>query len=407
MFYLSFQHGYPELADPSRVYFGTDSHAMGLLVGAALASVWRPGRVNPSINRTSKDLLTATGVLALAGLLAFYLFVGEFTPWLYRGGFLLLALVVALLVVIATHPGTLFGKVLGTQPWRYIGQRSYGLYLWHWPIFAVTRPELDTSLEGIPLLALRLALTFAIAELSYRYLEIPIRRGAVGRLKKRLSNTDPARRAALRMVWIQTITVGTLAAIAFAWISVSLISSAQNSKPAADVVAAIGTEKRVRIDGLAHPAVTGIGDSVMLGARSTLKKFLPGLAVDAAVSRFPGGFLGPMRRYEKKGALSPVVVIHPGTNGTLTESMMRTILNIVKGHPRVVVVNDNMPRSWRDSNNEAIWNVVPEYPNTVIANWRGASKDHPEYFVSDHVHLTKKGAQAYAALIKQALNQSN
>ena len=145
----------------------------------------------------------------------------------------------------------------------------------------------------------------------------------------------------------------------------------------------------------------------MLGARSTLKKVLPGLAVDAAVSRFPGGFLGPMRRYEKKGALSPVVVIHPGTNGTLTESMMRTILNIVATHPRVVVVNNNMPRSWRDSNNDAIWKVVPEYQNTVIANWRGASKDHPEYFVSDHVHLTLKGARAYAALIKQAINASN
>jgi lysophospholipase L1-like esterase len=114
-----------------------------------------------------------------------------------------------------------------------------------------------------------------------------------------------------------------------------------------------------------------------------------------------------MRRYEKNGTLSPVVVIHPGTNGTLTESMMRTILNIVATHPRVVVVNDNMPRSWRDSNNEAIWNVVPEYPNAVIANWRGASKDHPEYFVSDRIHLTKKGAQAYAALIKQAINDTN
>jgi peptidoglycan/LPS O-acetylase OafA/YrhL len=407
MFYLAVQRGYPELADPSRVYFGTDSHAMGLLVGAALASVWRPGRVNASINRTTKDLLTASGVLALLGLLAFYIYVGEFTPWLYRGGFLLLALVVAGLIVAATHPGTIFGKILGTQPWRYIGQRSYGLYLWHWPIFAVTRPEIDTPLEGLPLLALRLILTFAIAELSYRYLEMPIRRGAIGRLTKQLKSTDPTRTLVHRKVWIQSIAVGSLAVIAFTWISVSLISSAQNSKPAADVVAAVGTEKRVRIDGLVRPAVTGIGDSVMLGARSTLKKFLPGLAVDAAVSRFPGGFLGPMRRYETKGTLSPVVVIHPGTNGTLTESMMRAILNIVATHPRVVVVNNNMPRSWRDSNNEAIWNVVPEYPNAVIANWRGASKDHPEYFVSDRIHLTKKGAQAYAALIKQAINDTN
>ena len=407
MFYLSTQHGYPELADPSRLYFGTDSHAMGLLVGAALASVWRPGRVDSEVNRTIKDLLNASGVLALVGLLAFYLYVGEFTPWLYRGGFLLIALVVAGLIVVATHPGTLFGKILGTQPWRYIGQRSYGLYLWHWPIFAVTRPEVDTFIDGIPLLVLRLALTFGIAELSFRYLEMPVRRGAVGRLKKKFLESGPSGAWSTQTMWIKSIAVGTLVVVAFSWLSVSLISSAKNSKPAPDVVAAIGVEKRVRIDGQVRPAVTSIGDSVMLGARSTLKKVLPGLAVDAAVSRFPGGFLGPMRRYEKKGTLSPVVVLHPGTNGTLTESMLRTILNIVATHPRVVVVNNNMPRSWRDSNNDAIWNVVPEYPNTVVANWRGASKDHPEYFVSDHVHLTMKGARAYASLIKQAINASH
>jgi len=252
-----------------------------------------------------------------------------------------------------------------------------------------------------------LALTFGIAELSFRYLEMPVRRGAVGRLKKKFLDSGPSGACSNQTMWIRSIAVGTLVVMAFSWLSVSLISSAKNSEPAPDVVAAIGVEKRVRIDGPVRPAVTGIGDSVMLGARSTLKKFLPGLAVDAAVSRFPGGFLGPMRRYEKQGTLSPVVIIHPGTNGTLSEAMMRTMLNIVATHPRVVVVNNNMPRSWRDSNNDAIWNVAPEYPNTVIANWRGASKDHPEYFVSDHVHLTLKGARAYAELIKQAISASH
>jgi len=399
MLYLSNEHGYPALADPSRVYFGTDSHAMGLLIGAALAAFWRPGRLHATVNRTTRDGLTAIGVLALAALIAFYLFVGEFTPWLYRGGFLALALIVALLIVIASHPGTGFGRALGTQPWRYIGQRSYGLYLWHWPIFAVTRPEIDTSLDGVALLALRLALTFAAAELSYRFLEMPIRRGAIGRLRKRLSRADDPEHKSL--VW-QTVAIGAVSVLILVGTGLALASAARNSRPPADVVAAIGTSSRVRIDGVLNPTVTGVGDSVMLGARATLRKVIPGIAIDAAVSRFPGGFLGPMRRYEHRHALAPIIVLHPGTNGTLTESMLRTMLTIVEDHPRVVLVNDNVPRSWRDSNNDAIAAIGAEFPNVVIVDWRAASKDHPGYFVSDHVHLTRSGARAYANLIRRA-----
>ena len=401
MLILSLQHGYPELADPSRVYFGTDSHAMGLLIGAALASIWRPGMARSIVNRTTRDGLTVVGLAALVGLLAFYFTVGEFTPWLYRGGFLALALVVALLVVIASHPGTNFGRALGTQPWRYIGQRSYGLYLWHWPIFAVTRPELDTSLTGFWLLTLRLALTFAAAELSYRFLEMPIRRGVIGRTLKNLKSSNIQKRQRTRF---QIVGASLMALLLLGGLGIAFANTAINTQPAADVVAAIGKEKRVRLDGVINPTITGIGDSVMLGARPVLRKQLPGIAIDAAVSRFPGGFLGPMRKYESKGMLSPVVVIHTGTNGTLTEPMTRTILNIVKKHPRVVLINDNVPRSWRDSNNASIATVAPEFPNVVVADWRAASLHHPEYFVSDRVHLTKKGAIAYAQLIRQALN---
>ena len=400
MLYLTLQHGYPELADPSRVYFGTDSHAMGLLMGAALASVWRPGMARAVVNRTTRDGLTAIGLTTLASLLAFYFYVGEYTPWLYRGGFLVLAILVGLLIVIASHPATNFGRALGTQPWRYIGQRSYGLYLWHWPIFAVTRPEVDTSLTGFWLLALRLVLTFTVAEISYRFLEMPIRRGVLGGALRKLKSKDAHVRKHTR---IQVITSVAVTLLLLAGLGFAFANTAINTKPAADVVAAIGKEKRVRLDGVINPTITGIGDSVMLGARPVLRKELPGIAIDAAVSRFPGGFLGPMRRYESKGMLAPAVVIHAGTNGTLTESMTRTLLNIVKKHPRVVLINDNVPRSWRDSNNDSIARVAPEFPNVVVVDWRKASLHHPEYFVSDRVHLTQKGARAYAALIRQAL----
>lgn len=432
---LSVSNGFPEYADPSRAYFGTDSHAMGLLIGAALATAWRPGRLKADLTPGAKGLITGAGVVSLLTVVWFFLFVGEFTPWLYRsGGFLILAVVVAVLIAMATHPASPLGGWLGTQPWRYIGQRSYGLYLWHWPIFMVTRPQLDVPLDGIPLLALRLALTFGIAELSFRFVEMPIRHGAIDRWVKawRASRgTDRTRRTRRGVIVLASALAGVLI-VGFALATAPAPSAEEGLAP--DVANALGIADggptEVSLDDEAEPvpvasasaaaagdggedaettpaknpngSLSAIGDSVMLGARTVLKESIPGTKVDAAVSRFPGAFIGRLKKYVARDKLADVVVLHPGTNGVLPEDMMRDILDVVKDTPRVVVVNTNMPRSWRAPNNKVIGTVVRDYPNAVLADWYAASKDNPDYFVSDGIHLTGKGARAYAKLIKKS-----
>ena len=431
MIVLSVQNGFPEYADPSRAYFGTDSHAMGLLVGAALATAWRPGRLSASVTAGARVLITGAGIGALLAVLWFFVTVGEFTPWMYRnGGFLLLAVVVALLIAAATHPGSPLGGWLGTQPWRYLGQRSYGLYLWHWPIFMVTRPTLDVPLDGLPLLALRLGLTVGVAELSFRFVEMPIRRGAIDRWVAawRAARGAERTRRTRRGVGVLVSTLVAVLVVGFA-LSTAPAPTAAAGLPT-DVAAALGVDDggptEVTLDDeptpVASPTATNpssgpsatasaepvnpngnlsaIGDSVMLGARDTLKSVIPGTKVDAAVSRFPGAFIGRLKRYVARDKLADVVVLHPGTNGVLPEAMMREMLDILKDTPRVVVVSNNMPRSWRTPNNKVIDAVVPDYPNAVLADWYAASKDHPEYFVSDGIHLTPKGARAYAKMIK-------
>lgn len=430
MITLSVSNGFPDYADPSRAYFGTDSHAMGLLIGAALATFWRPGRLRADIPRGAATLITGTGIAALIAVIGFFLFVGEFTPWMYqRGGFLALAVIVAVLIAMATHPASPLGRWMGTQPWRYVGQRSYGLYLWHWPIFMITRPVLDVPLDGIPLLVIRLALTVGIAELSFRFLEMPIRRGAIDRWVKAWrasTGEDRTRRTRRGAAVVGTFVAGILI-VGFA-LSTAPVPTAAAGLPD-DVVAAMGIasggptevslgdeEPTPRPSGSNDPSasaapsapskrngnLSGIGDSVMLGARATVKAVIPGSRIDAAVSRFPGAFIGRLKKYVAKDSLAPVVVLHPGTNGTLPEDMMRQMLDILKDTPTVVVVNDNMPRSWRAPNNKVIDKVVPDYGNAVLADWYAASKDHPEYFVSDGIHLTAKGARAYAQLIKKS-----
>lgn len=179
--------------DPSRVYFGTDTRASGLLLGAALAIVWTPGSVPAAQSRRVGGLLDVLGLGALLGL--GYAFVNLFAqdPRLYQGGFALVALATAIVIAAVAHPqARLLPAMLGFAPLRWIGTRSYSLYLWHWPIFQITRPGMDVSLGGWQLFALRIGVTLLLAELSYRFVEQPVRQGALNRLWGSLRNRRPA-----------------------------------------------------------------------------------------------------------------------------------------------------------------------------------------------------------------------
>ena len=207
--------------DPSRIYYGTDTRATGLLFGAALAFLWSPGeKYHPPEARhrrlglasrgrfmrrwgwTSPLLLDILGFTALGALTWFCLNLGEFQPFLYMGGFALVGVATAATIMAVVNPYTLIGaRLLGSAPLRWIGVRSYGIYLWHWPVFMVTRPELDVLFDGSSLLALRLAATVVLADLSYRYIETPIRRGALGRAWRTLRGARGPLRWRLRLQW--------------------------------------------------------------------------------------------------------------------------------------------------------------------------------------------------------------
>ncbi len=207
--------------DPSRIYYGTDTRATGLLFGAALAFLWSPGeKYRPADARHLRlgfprrgrfrrrwgwivpTLLDLLGIAALGGLVWFCLKLGEFQPFLYRGGFALVALTTAAAIMVVVHPHTRLGaRLLGWGPLRWVGERSYGIYLWHWPVFMVTRPGLDVPFDGMPLLALRLAATILLAHLSYEYVEAPIRRGALGRAWNSLRQARGLRRRQLLRRW--------------------------------------------------------------------------------------------------------------------------------------------------------------------------------------------------------------
>ena len=191
--------------DPSRIYYGTDTRAAGILLGAALALVWTPWRTPATTRRGLGVLLDSAGVLGLGGLIAGTIWVSEQHALLYRGGFALIAIATLMVIAAATHPrARVVPGLLSWQPLRWIGLRSYGLYLWHWPVFQLTRPYLDVPFDGWALLVLRLAIVVALAALSYRYIELPIRHGALVRAWRALwtrRRAAPAHHSSHPMRW--------------------------------------------------------------------------------------------------------------------------------------------------------------------------------------------------------------
>ena len=419
MRWLALKNGYPVPNDPSRVYFGTDSHAMGLLIGSALASVVRFQTFNV---RLTPDRRTALNFIALssgAGLMYFLTKVDEFTPELYRGGFLLVSLLSAGLILAAIHPGLVWGKLIDNPVLRELGRRSYGIYLWHWPIFMLLRPGVDVTWPEPVVFTVRIVLVLLISTISYRYLEMPIRQGAIGRALLRWRTLGIPRPHVGVVVPIMAALIGFVMcftmliriptpdaanAAVFGGITsvdidptVAAVTPSPSTSPSASPTTA-GMPVR-------HGRVVIFGDSVVLSGRKALQGALKNISIDAAVGRQPWEIAQRIKIRRSQGRLADYVVIHMGTNGLVTGKDLQPILNSLRDRRRVVVVNVQVPRSWMKQSNKTIQSLVGRYPNVRLASWHDVAAGHNSYFTPDGVHLTTQGGKIFARMIKNALEK--
>ncbi len=422
--------------DPSRVYYGTDTRAAGVLLGALLAIVVPPWRMRSAVSAGGTRALNVIGLVGVAGILVMVVRVSELDPFTYQGGFLVLDVFTVMAILALVHPcRTVWSRMFSWSPLLWIGRRSYGIYLWHWPIFVLTRPGVDVALTGLPLLVLRLALTFGVAELSYRFVEMPVRNGALGRWWAR--RNEPG---GLLTVWQRkTLGIGAVAVVSVLAVAViaaprvnqlegvdltgvstdalgNLLDETTTVPPTTaapetttTVAAAVTTLPPSTTTTVPAPppgvgaSTIAIGDSVLLGARSAVRAALPGITVNAEVGRQFNVMPWLVPQLSQAGALRPNVVIHLGTNGPPTEADLKKVLDSLAGVRRVVLVNTSVERSWQDTTNSRIAAAAAGRPNVVVGDWHAVSAGHPEYFVSDGVHLTKEGAAAYAATIASLL----
>ena len=395
----------------SHIYFGTDTHSLGLFLGAALAVSWVPANLSKNISERAQDFVDGIGVVGLLGLLCTFFFIDESNAALYRIAFPLAALFCVANITSLVHPASRFSPLMSSRPLVWIGQRSYGIYLWHWVVFQVTRPNVDLAGANRAINAARILIVIALADISLRWIEIPIRRGALSTwirgLKYRSKSTRRKQKA-----WIISVSIALLlttsAASWAAWMEDFNSTSRGSQQGSTGVFPHNQSDSSVLANDTKNASEkTGLwvtGDSIILGIRDKLQSHFPIELINARVGRQIGELIQVVQS-DKVGLATSPVIFDIGNNNHLTESDVRTLFELLKNQPKMIVVNTAVPRAWRDDNNRIINAVIADYPQAQLVDWASLSFGHPEYFAPDGVHLSDAGGNVYVGAILEALKK--
>ena len=398
LFFLSLNIEEATTSRVSHIYFGSDTHSLGLFLGAALAVSWAPANLSKDISQRAQDFIDFIGVIGLLGLLATFLFIDETNPTLYRIAFPLAAIFGCAILTSLVHPASRFAPLVSSKLFLWIGERSYGIYLWHWVVLQLLRPNIDLRGSEIGIGAVRILVTFALADLSLRYIEIPIRRGefAIWLRGLKYRTKKERRRLELKLYSLSTfIALVIVSSTALAWNR----SQHLPTHPVATLASNIGNSVGI------SEAPEGIwltGDSVILGIKNKLAEKYPLALVNARVGRQIGELIEVVKN-DQPQVKNSMVVLDIGNNNKLRREDLIQLFELLKNQPKIVVVNTAVPRGWREDNDRLIDEIAANYSQAIVVDWNSLSTNHPEFFASDGVHLNDEGGKVYVSAILEAL----
>ena len=460
---------YEPYTDPSRVYYGTDTRAAGFLMGAVLSFFWKPWKLPERMKSAPifRVLFEAAGVAAVGGMLLIYSQYHEYQTSLYRGRRTLTSAVSRLFIITPSHPATLLGQLFETPVMRWIGRRSYGIYLWHWPIFSMARPGFDVNFPFWPLFAIKIALTLIAAEISYQWIEQPIRKEGFKAFFRHQKSLIGKRAAptilTVLMASFLLLDAGNLLITRGGSDIPALPLTRKNPHPVHTQTPAPADPDASPVPSPTPPAAAGdlhateraptplkltplvtspppdqsspttnpdvldqgyvvrtptmvpyvvsfIGDSVMRGAEDDIQEAINGkIYIDTARSRNMEDLLELTEKLAQKQALAPIVVIHLGTNRLFEERIFNQVVDtlIEHGVRRILFVNVHRPIRWEDLANERFRNGVERWEEAELLDWHQVSRDQPGWFGGDRVHLTRYGKEAYVKLLLEGLTRQS
>jgi len=432
------------------LYLSTISRAGGLMLGAAFALMWRPVAIMRGPLRKRGRQIDVIGLLGLIGLALLMnrlelvnSLTNEYDPWLFRGGFLLTGLCTIAIIAAATHRRAYIGRLLGMRPLHWVGTRSYGLYLYHWPVYQIIRePGEQLTMRQF---ATALLIALPITELSYRLVELPVRQGRLGEWMR--GERPPRTKAAVRgrrrvlvlasafavLAGFATVTIATadvkcegqvacdsergLAEIANGPVTTvppltvaSTVPVTQPTLPGETAVPTTEPAPVTTLDAADLLPAYAIGESVMLGAAPQLTA--AGIQVNAAVSRQGTNVAEIVELTRAGGQLGRTVIIQTGTNGGVSDETFARIMAALPPDltPLVVFLTVKAPKGWIADNNTRIRALPSLYPNVKVVDWEtDAQQILGELSSSDGgIHLrTSSAKQFYANLIFDAIGRTD
>ncbi|AQY50999.1 peptidoglycan O-acetyltransferase [Listeria weihenstephanensis] len=410
-------------ADPSRVYYGTDTRAFGLLLGGALAFVWPFTRLSPNIPKQGKIAVNVAGTASVLIFIICVATVNEYDSFLYRGGMFLIAINSIVMIATIAHPASYLSKIFSFKPLRWIGMRSYGIYLWHYPIITLTTPITDVGTPNLLRATLQVAATLLIAEVSYRFIETPIRKNGFIAYIKSFRLTEllhwrgyPIGKWAFigslvlilgfftlgmsNLISVKTNAEGTQKTHVKT-VAKPVTTTKKDPPPAATTTTPKKNAAQIPIvtpDQIKYTQTVAIGDSLMIDIQPKLENAVPNIAIDGLVGRQMADALNTATQYKKYNSKGSAVILELGTNGPFSLKKMESLVQMFD-KATIYLVNTRVPRAWESEVNTAIEKIDAEYDNVIQVDWYSLAIDHPEYFGNDGVHLTKKGVTAYVQLL--------
>ena len=451
---------YNPAADPSRVYYGTDTRVFSLLLGAWMAFIPdrdlapvrlahrlglnrlagaakhgknaedKPGKkVDESADTapaqpsalvrfwSSPASIDVLGVVGLVGLAAMVALTNGYTAFQYRGGTLLCSILTLMVIAACVQPQGMVARALSAELLVWVGKRSYSIYLWHYPLLLLMNPVANISDTPWWQYILQVLVVVAVAECSYRFIETPFRKGAFGRTVSELreGTTTPANwvRAHIPVCAVcGVVLVVALGGLVFVPDTSALSGEgaeilnkeAKNAKPQ-DQQAADDTDKDN--DGFPDGSydLLMIGGSVSLRAVDSFDGVFPHSHIDAEKGRQFDAGRTTFEGYIQQNLAGKIVVFALGTNGLVTDAQIDAIMADAGNQRTVVFVNTRSPQPWVGATNQAIANAATRYKNVRVIDWYGYSANRNDLFDGDGTHLSNAGVAEYLKLIHDAVKK--
>ncbi|QGG52428.1 acyltransferase family protein [Lysinibacillus pakistanensis] len=438
-------------ADPSRVYYGTDTRSFELLIGCWLALIWPMKRLSSQkISTNHVYQLNSVSLVAFSVFIVSILFVDEYQSFLYRGGMFVFCLNAAILIGCVCHPVSILGKLLSWKPLRWIGSRSYGIYLWHYPIIVLGTPVREIGNPAYWRVTLQLLIIFTIAELSYRFIEMPIRKDGFRCYfrqyfvfnKHKWGSFTLARKISTTLIplFLLVFFTGMTGVVGEEKIesiesrpttikidggteqhsthhdsekeqntsqpgSLSDEEEGVDSNSDQNAVGPHQGENKTEVHPVheSYNGILAIGDSVMIDIAPSLHNIYPSITIDAKIGRQVSQAVKLAPNYASFNQPYKAVIIQLGTNGYFTNTQIDTLLKAFS-NADIYLVNTRVPRSWEGKVNQALQQKAQEYENITLIDWHATAINHPEFFAPDGVHLEQKGIASLTNLIQQAID---